>query len=410
MKIITPEELATALGCLPHDDPRVVLSGNLATPGTLLSLFDANVESARLFVLNAHGSLPERRDLTYETPFLGPALRGRGDVDYLPARLSMVPSLFASSHEPDLVLLNTSVPRAGHVSLGIEVNILPAAIEAVRARGGLVVAQLNEAMPYIPGDGEIPLEWIDLAVEVVEPPLTLGARHIAPEVDAIASHVASLVPDGATLQIGIGAVPDVVLSLLSSRSRLKVWTETVSDGLLTLERAGALDQDHEVTAGFLLGSPELYEWAATSGRVRLRRTENTNDPSQIARQPAMTSINTALQVDLFAQSIASYRAGRIYSGFGGQSDFTVGAMHAEGGQAIIALPSWHAKTASSTIIGVATSPITSFQHSAVVTEHGIAPVFGRSQRAQARSLISQAADPRAHAELWAAAQQLGLSG
>lgn len=410
MKIITPEELGTALGGIPHDDPRVVLSGNLATPGTLLSIFDASVESARLFVLNAHGALPNRRDLTYETPFLGPSLRGRSDVDYLPARLSMVPSLFASSHEPDVVLLNTSIPRAGHVSLGIEVNILPAAIDAVRARGGLVVAQLNEAMPYIPGDGEIPLDWIDLAIEVDEPPLSLGSRTIAPEVDTIASHVASLVPDGATLQIGIGAVPDVVLAMLAGRQQLRIWTETISDGVLALERAGALDDGHEVTAGFLLGSPELYEWAATSGRVRLRRTETTNDPSQIARQPAMTSINTALQVDLFAQSIASYCAGRIYSGFGGQSDFTVGAMHATGGQAIIALPSWHAKTEASTVIGVATSPITSFQHSAVVTEHGIAPVFGRSQRAQARSLISQAADPRAHSELWAAAERLGLAG
>ncbi len=410
MKIVSVEELATVLGGIAVDEPRVVISGNLATPASLLSLLDANVESYRLFCLNAHLSLPLRRGVTHETPFVGPALRGRADFEYLPARLSMVPSLFATSHQPDVVLVNTSTPRDGKVTLGIEVNILPAAIEQVRARGGLVIAQLNPLMPCIPGDGEISIDQIDVAIECEEELGTLSARPATPLVETIGAHVASQVPDGATLQIGIGAVPDAVLTLLVERSGLKIWTETVSDGILALERAGALDSQAVITAGFLLGTLELYEWAARSGRVRLRRTEITNDPSEIARHDAMTSINTALQIDLYAQSIASYCRGTIYSGFGGQSDFTVGAMHAPRGQAIIALPSWHEKSDRSTIIDVATSPITSFQHSSVITEHGIAPVFGRSQRAQARSLISQAADPRARQELWDAARRLGLAG
>ena len=409
MKIISPEELATVLGGIPVDEPRVVTSGNLATPTMLLELLEANVESYRLFTLNAHTVLPERRGVTHETPFVGPALRGRSDVEYLPARLSMVPWLFATSHQPDVVLVNTSTPRDGSVTLGIEVNILPAAIEQVRARGGLVIAQLNPLMPAIPGDGELSIDEIDLAIEFAQEPNTLSPRPASPRVETIGAHVASQVPDGATLQIGIGAVPDAVLALLADRTELKIWTETISDGLLALERAGALDVDEEITAGFLLGSLELYDWAASSGRVRLRRTEVTNDPSEIARHRAMTSINTALQVDLYAQSVASYCRGVVYSGFGGQSDFTVGAMHALGGQAIIALPSWHEKSDRSTIIDVATSPITSFQHSSVITEHGIAPVFGRSQRAQARSMISQAADPRARDELWRAARRLGLA-
>ena len=125
------------------------------------------------------------------------------------------------------------------------------------------------------------------------------------------------------------------------------------------------------------------------------RTETTNDPSMICRQPAMTSINTALQVDLFAQANASYVAGRVYSGFGGQSDFTVGAMHAKGGRAVIALPSWHTKTATSTVVPALTTPVTSFQHSAIISEHGRAHIFGRSQRAQRQLLIDQVAHPDA---------------
>jgi acyl-CoA hydrolase len=141
----------------------------------------------------------------------------------------------------------------------------------------------------------------------------------------------------------------------------------------------------------------------------MMRTETTNDPGMIARQPAMTAINTALQVDLFAQANANHVGGQIYSGFGGQTDFTVGALHSRGGHAIIALPSWHAKSNSSTIVATIPGPVTSFQHSSLVTEHGCAGVFGRSQRAQARLIIDQIAHPDVRPQLREAATQLGLS-
>src|SRR6202035_2043942 len=165
---------------------------------------------------------------------------------------------------------------------------------------------------------------------------------------------------------------------LGDRRRLRVWSEMVSDGVLRLEQAGALDRDHPVAASFLFGSEELYRWADRNPRLRLHRTETTNDPVLIARHDRMLSLNTALQVDLFAQANASWVRGRIYSGFGGQTDFIVGALHSPGGHAVIALPSWHPKADTSSIVPLLDTPVTSFQHSAIVTEQGCAFLFGRS--------------------------------
>jgi acyl-CoA hydrolase len=217
------------------------------------------------------------------------------------------------------------------------------------------------------------------------------------------------VPDGATLQLGIGAIPDCALDYLRGRLGMAVWSEMISDGVLTLERRGSMDRARPIVASFMFGSDELYRWADRNPRIHMLRTETTNDPGMIARQPYMTSINTAIQVDLFAQANASYVRGRIYSGFGGQSDFTVGAMHALGGQALIALPSWHAATDSSTVVATIGDPVTSFQHSAIVTEHGSAEIFGRSQREQAAAIIDRAAHPRVRDELTASAASLGLA-
>jgi acyl-CoA hydrolase len=142
--------------------------------------------------------------------------------------------------------------------------------------------------------------------------------------------------------------------------------------------------------------------------VRLVRTETANDPAVIATQPLMTSVNTAMQVDLYAQANASYRRGRVYSGFGGQTDFIVGALHSPGGQAIVALPSWHEPTGTSTVLPQLLQPATSFQQSDIVTEHGTARIWGVSQVEQAAQLVERAADPRARDALRLAATNLGL--
>jgi acyl-CoA hydrolase len=298
-----------------------------------------------------------------------------------------------------VVLLHTSTPRDGKLSLGIEVNVLVAAVEQVRARGGLVVAQMNPRMPYTFGDGEVDEELIDLAIEVDEElpsPATAAAHE---DTDRIAELVAELVEDGSTLQMGIGQVPDATLRALTSRRELAIWSEMISDGVMGLEHAGALEPRRPIICSFLFGSPELYSWVDGNPRMRMTRTEVANDPARIAQHAAMVSVNTALQVDLSDQAGASHIGGRLYSGFGGQPDFVSGALHSPHGHAVIALRSWHERSDSSTIVPRLTQPVTSFQHSAVVTEQGCAHLFGRSARAQARLIIGHAAHPDAREEL-----------
>jgi acyl-CoA hydrolase len=396
VRTISVQQLQRDLSALEGSEPRVVASGNHASPRVLLGALEHSLERYRLFMLAAQGPLPASESVVFETPFVGPGMRDAGErLDYLPMRLSLVPRLFDTLRPPDIVLLHTSTPRAGRVSLGIEVNILPAAIERVRARGGLVVAQLNPRMPYTLGDGEIAEDLIDLAVECDEPldVPTFGPGH--EHAEAIAELVAELVPDDATLQLGIGQVPDATLRALSQRRRLAIWSEMISDGVMALERGGTLDPARPIVCSFLFGSPELYEWVEGNPRLRMTRTETTNDPSRIAARAAMVSVNTALQVDLADQAGASHIGRRVYSGFGGQPDFVEGALRSSGGHAIIALRSWHEPSDGSTIVPRLAGPATSFQHSAVITEQGCARIFGRSQRAQARLMIEEAAHPDA---------------
>ncbi|HTZ64899.1 MAG TPA: acetyl-CoA hydrolase/transferase C-terminal domain-containing protein [Solirubrobacteraceae bacterium] len=409
MRVISEQQLEEALTTLPVCEPRVVASGNLATPRALLDTLERAVERYRLFMLAAQAPLPERDGVIFETPFVGPGMRDAGlRLDYLPMRLSLVPRLFTTMRPPDVVLLHSSTPSKRKVSLGIEVNVLPAAVEAVRARGGLVVAQLNRNMPYTLGDSELDEELIDLAIEAPEelhsPTLGPGHEHA----ERIAELVAELVEDGSTLQLGIGQVPDATLRALADRRQLAIWSEMISDGVMHLDRGGALDRARPIACSFLFGSPELYSWVDHNPRLRMTRTEVTNNPSRIAARPAMVSINTALQVDLQDQAGASHIAGRLYSGFGGQPDFVEGAVHSPGGHAVIALRSWHEPSDSSTIVARLSDPVTSFQHSAVITEHGCAHIFGRSQRAQARLIIERAAHPDAREHLRERAATLGL--
>jgi acyl-CoA hydrolase len=409
MRTVSDKVVAERMAALKGPIPRAVVSGNFATPWELLRLFDSSLPECRAFVLNPQLGWPCREGFITETPFVGPGARRDPRLDYIPMRLSLVPRLFDSLRPPDVVLVHTSTPRQGMVSLGIEVNILPAAIERVRRRGGLVIAQVNPQMPYTRGDAEIPVDQIDLALEV-DTPLPSPPQ---PLPDATATAIGELVAryatDGGTIQLGIGQVPDAAASELRSKRGLAIWSEMVSDGVLALERSGALDIDRPVCASFLFGSKDFYEWADDNDRLLMRRTEEINDPARIAGFHSMLSVNTALQVDLFAQANASQVGAVVYSGFGGQPDFVVGALHSDGGHAVIALRSWHEKSATSTIVPTIQSPVCTFQHSVVVTEHGCADIFGRSRMAQARLLIEQTADPRSRDELRDAARDLGLT-
>jgi acyl-CoA hydrolase len=208
--------------------------------------------------------------------------------------------------------------------------------------------------------------------------------------------------------LGIGAVPDATLAALVDRRGLAVWSEMFSDGVLGLDKSGGLDPDTPITASFVFGSPELYDWIDTNPRVRLLRTEKTNDPGLIARQPTLVSVNGALQVDLYAQANASRVHGTIYSGFGGQTDFVVGALHSPGGRAIIALPSWHPKADTSTVVPRLAGPVTSFQHSYIVSEQGTATIWGHDAASQAQQILDHVAHPDIRDELRTAGRDLGF--
>jgi acyl-CoA hydrolase len=400
-------DLQSALRSLPPD-PRVVVAGNHAVPWHTLGLVDAALDSYRLWALNAPHGVPDREGVTLETSFVGPGMRKSPRLSYFPSRLSMVPTLFGTRLPPDAVVLHTTQPRDGKVSLGVEVNVLPSAVEAAHRNGGVVIAQTNRHMPWTYGDAVLDLDQVDVLVDADGPLPPAPTAVVDADSETIGRLVAERVSDGATLQAGIGAVPDATMHGLVGRRGLRVWTEMFSDSVLALERAGALDRQVPITASFLFGSPELLAWVDGSERVEMRRTEVTNSPALIARNPSMVSVNTALQVDLFAQANASRINARIHSGFGGQTDFIVGAMHSLDGQAFIALRSWHPKADCSTIVPLVDEPVTSFQMTAVVTEQGVAEISGNDQLEQARQLIDNAAHPSVREELREEAAALGL--
>jgi acyl-CoA hydrolase len=407
MRVINTEQLKSVLANLPIN-PRIIASGNFATPHTLLKVAEQTLPEFRLHMLNAQIGIPDREGITYESAFIGSGMRRHPRLSYIPSRLSLLPVLIRDYARPDAVFLHTSEQRHDTVSLGTEVNILPAAIETAQAHGGLVIAQANKQMPYTYGDAQIYQSEIDYLVEVDEPLMVKPDTNFSAESLQIGDRIASLIEDNSTLQLGIGAIPDSVLNSLKNRKGLRIWTEMFSDGVFNLHKLGVLDPDILITASFIFGTQELYEWLHLNRRVQMLRTEKTNDPTQIARQARMTSINAALQIDLYDQANASHVRGQIYSGFGGSTDFIVGALHSRGGRSFMALPSWHPKANVSSIVPRLNENITSFQHSFVVTEQGAAACFGHTQSEQALNLIQNAAHPDARPELVQAAAEFGL--
>jgi acyl-CoA hydrolase/GNAT superfamily N-acetyltransferase len=346
--------------------------------------------------------------------FIGPNVREAvqdGRADFIPVFLSEIPELIRSRRvRIDVALIQTSVPDAhGYVSLGVSVDVVRAAVDSAE----LVLAEINPNMPRTHGDSFLHVSRIDAMVPVDTPLL----EHVSPppgEVErAIGEHVARLVPHGATLQAGIGSIPDAVLAALAHHHDLGVHTEMLSDGMMQLTQAGVITGAQKtllpgkLVTSFVMGSRALYEWAHDNPALELRGSDFTNDPRVISDNDRMVSVNSALAVDLTGQVAADTLLGKFFSGIGGQVDFVRGAARSRGGRSIIALRSTAQHGSLSRIRGAleeGAGIVTSrgdVRH--VVTEYGIADLWGKSVRERALALI-EIAHPNFRAELLAQAK------
>ncbi len=318
-----------------------------------------------------------------------------GYSDYIPVFLNETQKLYRCGALPcDVAMIQVCPPdRHGYVSLGTSVDATLAAIECART----VIAVVNPNVPRAWGDAMIPLDMIDIFVEGDEP---LEPAHFSEpnEVEiAIGKHCAELIDDGACLQMGIGAIPNAVLAQLGGHKNLGIHTEMFADGVLELVEKGVINGSNKVTdkgklvSTFLMGSQKVYDFIDDNPMVAMMDVRYTNDPYIIAKNPKMTAINSALQIDLTGQVCADSIGLKFHSGVGGQVDFIYGASLAPQGKAIIAMPSMTNKGASKiapTILeggGVVTSR--AHVHY-VVTEYGSVDLYGKSLQERAKLLIS----------------------
>lgn len=329
----------------------------------------------------------------------------------IPAFLGEIPAMFRDGTLPlDAVFLNVSPPdKDGYCSFGVSADLAVSALECARK----VIVQINKAMPYSYGDALIHVSRIDAAVEV-DDPLVEVPTAVPTETDsAIGRHIAELIPDGATLQIGVGGIPNAVLSALKDHQHLGLHTEAMTDGVLPLLESGVIDNSQKTVcpgisvASLALGSKRLYEYMDYRKDLLLKDVAWTNAPFRIAQNPKVMAINSAVEVDLTGQVCADSIGTRIISGVGGQHDFMYGGSLSEGGKTFIAIPSMTEKGRSkiSPVLTEGAGVVTTrhmVQH--IVTEYGVASLRGKSLAERARALVS-IAHPSVREELERAAYE-----
>ena len=341
---------------------------------------------------------PVKEAFRHNAFFVGPNVREAvttGEADYTPIFLSEVPRLFRSGRVPiDVALIQVTPPdEHGFCSLGVSVDIVKPAAECAR----LIIAEVNPRMPRTLGDSFIAANAIDAMVEH-ESPLPEIAHPPPDDVSrAIGRWVGSLVEDGATLQIGIGSIPDAILECLTDKHDLGLHTEMLSDGTLPLIESGVINNAHKTLhrgkaiASFVMGTQRLYDFVDNNPLVELHPNDYVNDPFIISQNERMVAINAAIEVDLTGQVCSDSLGHLFYSGIGGQVDFIRGASRSKGGRPIIALPSTAQEESISRIVahlkpgaGVVTSRGDVHY---VVTEYGVADLYGRNARQRAMALI-----------------------
>lgn len=400
---MTPEQalLAVASGV------RVWIQSGCGTPSTLVQALVAraphvrDVEVVHMMTLgSADYTRPEYEGhFRHRGLFLGANVReavAAGRADYTPIFLSEIEGLFTSGVLPlDVVLMQVSPPDAhGFVSLGTTVDCTLTAAGCAP----IVIAEVNDKMPRTHGDTWIHVSRISAFVETSHPLLELPTEPFTDIHVRVARHVASLIPDGATLQTGIGGIPEAVLTCLEDKHDLGIHTEMFSDGVIELIESGVINgccknlHRGKAVAAFVLGTQRLFDFIRDNPIFEFRPICYTNDPFVVAQNDRMVAINSALQIDLTGQVCADSIGTRPYSGFGGQLDFIRGAARSRGGVPIIALPSTARGGTVSRIVpvlepggGVVTSRADVHY---VVTEHGIAYLHGKTLRERAEALIA----------------------
>jgi acyl-CoA hydrolase len=422
MRIVSPE---VAVGGI-RSGHRIYVQCAAATPSVLLDALVARapeLEDVGIVHLHVEGPGPHlqpdmARHFRHRALFIGPNARqaiNDGRADYVPVFLSDVPRLFDRGLLPlDAVFVNASPPDAhGFCSLGTSVEAMHAAIRAATT----VIVQLNAAMPRTLGESFIHVDDIDFAVEVDIPPYHYENLDLGDVERRIGEYVADLVPDGATIQLGIGAIPTATALALRDKKDIGVHTEMFTDAVVDLVEAGVVTGKRKernrgkLVAAFMMGSQRLYDFVHDNPMVEMRSVDFTNDTHVIRSFGRMVAINSAIEVDLTGQVVADSIGHRMYSGVGGQMDFIRGASLATEGRAIIALPATAAGGTSSRIVASlreGAGVVTTRAHvRTIVTEFGIAEMWGKSIRERAHDLIA-IAHPDFRDELSAEARRLNL--
>jgi 4-hydroxybutyrate CoA-transferase len=402
-KLVTAEDAVSVV----KSSDRVYISGNAATPYVLMNALASrkdeleDVELVHVLLLGEDPlSKPEMEShFRHNSLCVGPADRkaiNEGRADYIPIFLHQIPGLIYSGQMPlDVAMLHLSPPdEHGFMSFGVEVLASKAAAEKAQ----IVIAQVNEEMPRVLGDSFIHVSRVHKIVEISEE-LPQLERSPFTEVERKIGHfIAELIEDGSTLQLGIGGIPDAVLSALKERRDLGIHTEMVSDGVMEAIEAGIITgarktfHPYKVILTFILGSKTLYGFADNNPVFEAHPTDYTNHPFNVSRNENMIAINSAIEVDITGQVCSDSVGTYIYSGFGGQVDFIRGAAHSKGGKPIIALPSTAKNDEISRIVpflkkgaGVVT---TRADVKYVVTEYGVANLHGRNLQERTVALIN----------------------
>jgi acetyl-CoA hydrolase len=408
-RVATPIQAAERV----RSGTRLYLSGNCSVPKQVLAALVArapilqDVEIVQVLTVGPADYVAPEMDghLRVNTLFISDNVRAvvnEGRADFTPCLLSEIPGLFRNGRLAlDIALIHVTPPDDhGFCSFGVEVGISKPAAQAAKT----VIAEINPRMPRTLGDSFIHVSKIDILVPVDYPlPETRMAGH-DPEVEAIADRAATLIPDGATLQTGIGSIPDAVLRRLADRSDLGIHTELFSDGIIDLVEKGVITGERKtlhpgkIVSGFLLGTKRLYEFVNDNPVVELHPTDYVNDPFVIAQNDRMVAINSAIEVDLTGQVCADSIGARLYSGVGGQMDFLYGASRSKGGVPILALPSALRRPNRPTLSRIVATlqpgaGVTTTRNHIhwVVTENGAVDLYGKTIAERAEALIAIAA-------------------